>query len=309
MNLLNFFTKSYTLLHNYPCVPFWALTPFRRFIRNGANKCLPFYLSKHKKKVKGNAKGNGIIVSFTSFPARINNVWMVVESLKNQSLLPEKIILWLSKDQFPTKDTIPDSLWDEEDELFEIRMVDGDIRSHKKFFYVLQKFPDKAFITCDDDIYYHPDMLKHIVDTSKFYPKCIVANTTRCISYDRDGNLLPYNQWKKNKIKYKKEKLIQIGVGGVLYPPNTLYDITLQKNLFLELTPMADDIWLNAMARLKGTPVVQSNWEFIPLPIFSRSSSLSSVNKGENMNDIQLKSLRDYLRSNYRDIYSLKEKQ
>jgi hypothetical protein len=81
------------------------------------------------------------------------------------------------------------------------------------------------------------------------------------------------------------------------------------KNLFLELTPMADDIWLNAMARLKGTPVVQSNWEFIPLPIFSRSSSLSSVNKGENMNDIQLKSLRDYLRSNYRDIYSLKEKQ
>ena len=66
---------------------------------------------------------NGVIISFTSFPARINDVWKVVESLKNQSILPAKIILWLSKEQFPDGSGIPASLKDREGDIFEIRIV------------------------------------------------------------------------------------------------------------------------------------------------------------------------------------------
>lgn len=302
MNTLDLYTKAYSLLHNYPGVPYWGLTPFRKLVRFGANKMLPRYLAK-PRPFKG-VKENGVIISFTSFPARINNVWQVVESLKNQSVLPEKIILWLSKEQFPTHESIPDSLWKEEDSLFEIRMVEEDIRSHKKFYYVMQEFPDKAFVTCDDDIYYHPDMLKCLVDGSKQFPGCVVANTTRKIGFDGAGSLMPYKQWEVNQKAYSSENLIQIGVGGVLYPPKTLHALTTRKDLFFSLTPMADDIWLNCMARLNGTSIVQSSMNIQPLPIESNSPSLSSANKGQNKNDVQLKQLKAFLVNNgLPDVY------
>jgi hypothetical protein len=201
---------------------------------------LPNYLSKSKPS-NGRVEKN-IILSFTSFPARINNVWQVVESIKRQSVLPEKIVLWLSQKQFPGGEGIPDSLLNEVDDLFEIRMVEDDIRSHKKYYYVMQEYPDKAFVTCDDDIYYHPDTLKHLVECSKKNPGCVIANTTRYISYGDDGNLLPYRQWRSDVKPNSSSNLIQIGVGGVLYPPHVLHEMTLNKDLFLKLTPMADDI-------------------------------------------------------------------
>lgn len=303
MNVLNLFTKAYSKLHNYPGVPFWLLTPFRKMVRVTANKILPRYLSK-RHEPKGVTE-NGIILSFTSFPARINDVWKVVESLKNQSVLPEKIILWLSKLQFSVKESIPDSLWKEVDDLFEIRMVDEDIRSHKKFYYVMQEYPEKTFITCDDDIYYHPDTIRNLVETSKQFPNCVIANISREIVCNEVGDLLPYKQWMREPSAYNAKNLIQIGVGGVLYPPHSLHDLTLRKDLFFTLTPMADDIWLNCMARLKGTPVVQSAMKLLPLSINNDSPSLSEANRGESRNDQQIALLREYLiEHSLRDVYS-----
>ena len=303
MNALNFFTKTYSLLHNYPGVPYWVLTPLRKAVRFGANKVLPKYLAK-PHAYKGSVE-KGYILSFTSFPARINTVWQVVESLKNQSVLPEKIILWLSTSQFPTKEHIPDNLWKEEDDLFEIRMVEGDIRSHKKFYYVMQQYPEHAFITCDDDIYYHPDTLKNLIEASRRYPKSVIANVTRRIEYDDKGDLKPYRQWKKEESAYETENLIQIGAGGVLYPPKTLHALTLRKDLFFSLTPMADDIWLNCMARLNGTRVVQSAMKQMSLLINDKSPSLSKENISGGKNDEQISNLRKYLIENkLGDVYS-----
>lgn len=305
MNWLNFYTKVYGKLHNYPGVPYWVLTPMRKIVRYFANKKLPQHLAKkHIDKEKG--KKIDVIVSFTSFPARINDVWKVVESIKNQSFRPEKIILWLSEEQFPSKETIPDSLWKEEDELFEIRMVVGDIRSHKKFFYVMQEYPDKTFVTCDDDVYYHPDTLKYLVEGSKKYPSSIIANITHEIMYDDEGNLMSYNQWKGSNTPFSTSNLVQIGIGGVLYPPGSLHELTLRKELFINLTPLADDIWLNCMARLNSTPIVKSGMKLQLLPIESDSPNLYTSNKGENKNDIQISQLRVFLISNgYKDVYSI----
>lgn len=302
MNALNFFTKLYGSLRNYPCVPFWVLTPFRKIVRYGANIVLPKYLAK-PHVIKGKVE-KGLIISFTSFPARINDVWQVVESLKNQSVLPENIILWLSMEQFPERKCIPDSLWKEVDDLFEIRMVDEDIRSHKKFYYVMQEYPDKTFVTCDDDIYYHPDMLKNLIEGSRKFPGCVIANTARYIQYDREEQLLPYNSWQVAQKPFASKDLIQIGVGGVLYPPHVLHELTLRKDLFFSLTPMADDIWLNSMARLNGIPVVKTAMQFIPLPVENGSPSLSSVNRGSSKNDDQLKALRRWMKEFYFDPYT-----
>lgn len=304
MNQLDFFTRFYASLHNRSGIPSWVFTPLRTLIRICAYKWLPTYLEKSSSYIY-NKKKNDIIVSFTSFPARISIVWQVVKSLKNQSVLPEKIILWLSKAQFPTRESIPDNLWAEVDELFEIRLVEEDIRSHKKYFYVMQELPEKTVVTCDDDVYYHPDMLKHLLDTSHQFPSCVISNTVRKIDFDLNGEISIYSNWKSITKSFAHEDLVQIGIGGVLYPPHVLHELTLRKDLFMSLTPMADDIWLNAMARLAGTPIVRTDMKWIPLPIKSDSPSLCSENLEQNRNDNQIEALRKYLKDNkLPDIYT-----
>lgn len=305
MNILNVLTDFYGKLHNYPGVPYWVLTPFRKVTRGLANVLLPRYLSHLHEKRRLN--GKDIIVSFTSFPARINDVWKVVESLKSQTVIPEKIILWLSKEQFPNDSDIPQSLRNCEDGLFEIRMVDGDIRSHKKYYYVMKEFPNKTFVTCDDDVYYHPKMLERLIRTSKMYPGCICANVTSQMAYSDKGTLLPYLQWERNVKPYSSRNNVQIGIGGVLYPPNTLNERVLNKDLFWILAPMADDLWLSLMARLNNIPVIQTNHNLLPLPVACEAPSLSSVNNGvENMNDHQIHQMREWLQTeNLPDVYAL----
>ena len=241
---------------------------------------------------------NNLIVSFTSFPARINDVWKVVVSLKNQSMLPEKIILWLSKEQFPSRNSIPQSLLSQEDNLFTIRMVDGDLRSHKKYYYMLREFPKKSFITCDDDVIYDSDMIKRLVDCEAKYPGCIAANQTWKIRFEDDGNVKTYIDWGPVGKPFDNTDLMQVGIGGVLYPRNSLYKNVVNKDVFMSVIPMADDIWLNCMARLACTPIVQTERNVINMPIINGSPSLTSENNNQGKNDIQLIALRKYLQDN-----------
>ena len=134
MNALSLFTKLYGVLRNYG-MPFWVMTPLRRSVRSLANWYLPRYLAKPVEP--SNLYDNSLIVSLTSFPGRINDVWQVIESLKRQTVKPSKIILWLSLEQFPSKNQIPKSLTKIEDDLFSIRLVDEDFRSHKKYLPLL----------------------------------------------------------------------------------------------------------------------------------------------------------------------------
>lgn len=306
MNKLEFYTRIYGSLHNYGKMPYWLFTPVRRLVRWLAYKQLPKYLSRPERRGRRPVE-KGLIVSFTSFPARIDGVWQVVESLKRQTILPEKIILWLSKDQFPTMECVPQNLWREEDGLFEIMMVEGDIRSHKKYYYVMQNYPECSFITCDDDVYYSPNMIRYLLDAARLNPNCIIANHTNRLTYNAVGQLLPYLQWGKNNTSYTIGDYFQVGIGGVLYPPHTLHELTLRKDLFMSLTPLADDIWLNCMARLNKTKVIQSTSIQLCLPVKSVAPTLSSVNNGsDNRNDTQICELRNWLVvNNMPDVYDM----
>ena len=295
MNALEVYTNLYNNFYGYKWIPWWLFVPMRRLIRCLANKYLPFYLKKDY--YKQSRVEQDLIVSLTSFPARIHDVWMVIETLKRQTILPEKIILWLSRKQFPSKDYIPQDLWDEEDDLFQICMVDDDIRSHKKYYYVMKEYPEKTIITCDDDIFYHPKMLEELLQTSRLFKGCVIANVCKQLSYGSDGKLLPYLQW-NNKIRSHSSKdLVQIGIGGVLYPPHSLDEKVLDKDLFLLLAPLADDLWLNFMTRKRGTLVVKSKFKYLPLPILSDAPTLTSINCGRNKNDEQISAICAYFRN------------
>ena len=42
----------------------------------------------------------------------------------------------------------------------DIRFVDGDLRSHKKYFYAFQEFTEKVIVTVVDDALYPEELTK-----------------------------------------------------------------------------------------------------------------------------------------------------
>lgn len=304
MNKLDFYTSLYGFLYNRKKINKRLLSLIRYVVRYFANRSLPSLFLKNKEYGQPTIMPD-VVLSLTSFPARIEEVWKVVETLKRQSVLPEIIILWLSRDQFRSAETLPQSLRRMEDDIFQIRLVDGDIKSHKKYYYAMNEYPEKTIVTCDDDQFYDPNLIKRLLDNSRKYPGCIIANKTLKIQFDKEGNIIPYKLWKDKGNPNDSENLLQVGVGGVLYPPHSLNKLVLDKDLFLNLAPLADDIWLNSMARLNDTPIVQASPLLLTLPIVLDSPTLFDVNLGNNMNDEQINNIRTYLRNNnLKDVYS-----
>lgn len=303
MNSYLFYTKTYNYTRNYRGVPVWFLTPLRRLIRNMATRQLPKYFAKHPADMN-RPKREDVVVSLTSFPARIGYVYLTIESLLRQTVLPGRIILWLSKEQFPSEETVPKRLKELQNEVFQIRYVDGDIKSHKKYFYSFREYPEKMVITVDDDIIYFPCLVEQLLDVAQRYPNCIVANHAKKLTYT-DGALNDYKHWRLAK-PFDTVDNVQIGVGGVLYPPNCLFADCLKLELSQKLAPSVDDLWLNAMARLQGTNIVRTDnkKEFLPI-VIPENQTLTSTNNGQNRNDIQLNQIRAYyVSTQYGDPYS-----
>jgi hypothetical protein len=268
------------------------MTPFRRMMRLIVKKNLPKFLLK--PPIQEPTSNSDIIVSFTSFPARINNVWQVVECMMRQKMRPHKILLWLSHEQFPSKESIPAVLYNMQNDIFEIRMVEGDIRSHKKYLYVCREYPNNPVQLIDDDIYYPTDFLQRNYNYFK-KTDCVICNYGSIIQYEKDGTLTSYSKWKPSYKEYKDKDFFFGSGGGVLFLPSSLYQDLTNIDLAMSLCPLADDIWLNAMVRLSGKKIFKlKSGLYLPIEIGEGNSTLSSYNIGENKNDVQLKALNDY---------------
>lgn len=301
--MVDFFYKLYcsTLGNNivFNQIHFYSFE--RYLIRISANLFLPFYfrLSSNKKNSisKGNIdSGKKNIVSLTTFPKRIGKVWLVIETILRQSVRPDAIILWLSIEQFPSLNALPHNLLRLQKKGLIIRLCEGDLRSHKKYYYALKEFPNYNIITVDDDVFYPSYLLQKLIDKHREYPKAVIANHTRSIEI-KDDVLLPYAYWKisnSNCISEESTK-VQIGVGGVLYPPGSLNDDVLLIDVFKRICFLADDIWLFAMARMNGTQIIHSSLMTPYLPImYKNNRTLASKNLHENLNDAQIKAVREY---------------
>lgn len=200
-----------------------------------------------------------VVVSMTSFPQAIPYAVQAIGSLLKSSVLPDKLILYLTLSQF-SESEIPEELikLSEDYPVFEIRNYDDEIRSYRKLIPAMQDFPDAIIVTVDDDVFYHKDMLKDLLDMHALYPDAVLAHRAKRIKVDK-----PYKQWKKFRWYHFLFKRIhrsflnvQTGVGGVLYPPHCLKEDMLDKGLFTRIAPTADDIWFWAAGVAKGTTVI-----------------------------------------------------
>ena len=135
------------------------------------------------------------------------------------------------------------------------------LRSYTKLVPSLKKYPNNIIVTADDDIYYEKDWLEKLLKSHKENKNCIICHRAHRVKFDRE-KLAPYKKWPK-KIKGGKASYLNFltGVGGVLYPQNSLHKDVLKEELFTELAPKADDVWFWAMAVLNKTKIlVVKDW-------------------------------------------------
>jgi len=279
----------------------------RFFIRRLSNIILPIYLNYSKRKDTHtiNISGERIIVSITTFPQRISKIWMVIECILRQSVLPDEIILWLSIVQFPnTYNDLPPRLLNyHKKKLINIRFVEADLRSHKKYYYAFKEFPEDIIITFDDDLFYSSNSIAVLMDLYRRYP-----NTLCCLRGHKvvksDGKILPYSQWHKLRREYGPGlDIFHTSGGGTLYKRSMFTEQVLNEDIFKKLCLFADDVWLNVILQLNKTPTIKSRFTTHLIPILNNSFKLSKQNVTEGGNDKQLQALLHYYKIKEKNIF------
>lgn len=203
----------------------------------------------------------GLIISLTSFPQRMYEIHYTLYSLLTQTVKPAKVVLWLGSEQFPNGEKdIPQKVLKLKENGLVIEWHKN-LRSYTKLVPSLKKYPNNIIVTADDDIYYEKDWLEKLLKSHKENKNCIICHRAHRVKFDRE-KLAPYKKWPK-KIKGGKASYLNFltGVGGVLYPQNSLHKDVLNEELFTELAPKADDVWFWAMAVLNKTKIlVVKDW-------------------------------------------------
>lgn len=242
-------------------------------------------------------KNSDIIVSLTSFPDRIDLVYLAVRSILNQTLKPQKVVLWLGEDEFPLKKKgLPNSLLQLLPLGLDIEFC-KDIGAHTKYYYAFKKYSDKLIVTVDDDIIYPKKMLATLKDAHLRYPDSVIANRVRYIEIE-NKIIMPYRKWAINDVEHKEPslKLFATGVGGVLYKPCFFKEAFFDIDGIEKTNCIGDDIWLKAGQISSGIPVLFTNYyyrQFIEIPK-SQNKTLFSRNVFANENDRQLKVVFEY---------------
>lgn len=201
-----------------------------------------------------------VIVSLTSFPARIDKVHLAIRSLVLQTRKPDMIILWLAKTQFPNgEEDLPDKLLNYKKLGLTIEWCEDDLRPHKKYFYAMQKYPYDVVVTVDDDLIYEVNMIELLFQSYLQFPYAVSCMRTHLITENNSGHIAEYSEWIKEYsgiVNTPSFRLFATSGAGTLYPPFCMNSNLFNMNDIKTLCINADDLWLKIMQVLNNTPVV-----------------------------------------------------
>lgn len=277
---------------------------FNRFVakifKQLLDSTVPRYFIKSQKLfpngLNTEKRDKEVIVSFTSFPGRIADVWIVVECLFRQTYKADRIILWLSSSQFEGVE-LPPLLLEQKKRGLEIRFVEGDLKSHKKYIYALMEFRFDYVITVDDDLYYDENLIENLVLLKRKYPFCIPSNRAHMVKFKDNGDVGMYTDWFHNYV-IEKPSLLLVPTGGfgTLYEYSQLNDTFSDEELIQRLVPHADDLWMKVQSLVNSIYVVTNNrYDKNIISIKgSQLENLVSTNVSDGGNDVQLKSILEY---------------
>ena len=132
-----------------------------------------------------------VIVSLTSYEERFKDLVISIYSLLNQTIKPDRIILWLS-DEYDGVNDLPYEITRFIKNGLEIRFV-KDIKSYTKAIYAFKEYPEAIIVTADDDIYYPEDWLEKLYHSYITHPQDIQVHRAHRVKII-DNNFEPLFQ-------------------------------------------------------------------------------------------------------------------
>ena len=167
-------------------------------------------------------KINGIIVSLTTYSMRTNAIVQTVKSLLEQTVMPEKILLWLSEENFPDKESeLPQELLDlRENPMFEICFIPKNLEPHKKYYYAMQEYPNHPIIVVNSDEVYDNNLIELLFESYREYPNSISCMHSNRVLFKNDVDSPKYQTWHFDVSEQSTQGLVAVGADAVLYPPN-----------------------------------------------------------------------------------------
>lgn len=254
---------------------------------------LKYAFKNSAELAKADPNALDVVVSLTSIPSRFSILHLTLKSVLSQKPKPKRVYLWLNEHH---KNLIPKKVSQLEGEVLQIKFTHLTC-PHKKLIHTLKEEPSLPIVTCDDDVLYRKNWLHSLYASYQRTPNQIIAHRVRCISFDKNGQLLPYKNWVCTS-NAKPKRIMPIGVEGVLYPPGIFSDKIQDEALFLKLAPKSDDLWFKAIALHENITSRAADTSPKPsIPIANTQKiSLKNFNVKKDMNYTQWLDLMAYFK-------------
>ena len=164
------------------------------------------------------------VVSLTSWTKRTEEgtpgVWATIESLMRQTKKPDRIILWLSEEEYPGGDKeLPQTLLDLQRRGLEIKWTPKNTKALKKLLPALEAGIRANIVSVDDDGVYHGRWLERLCASHKEHLKALHANVGQYMPVVR-GQMSCFQGTGRVYYYEKgcyKDHWFPEGCGGVLY--------------------------------------------------------------------------------------------
>ena len=256
----------------------------------------PILSNRPPKTESPQAKTPPVLVSLTSFPARLPYLHHTLYSILTQDYKDFHIALFLSSsevrpDELPRILKIFARLG-----LLSIHFVEENLRAYKKLFYALQAYPEHIIITIDDDQIYAPNTISLLLESYKKFPRAI--HTHRAYDGAYMADILELDSATYCAIIAQDSPhlaLASVGVSGVLYPPSPFSQEFFNTQAIVSLAPYSDDLWFFVMSVLNDVPkVLVKNALEHPKEssiAIDESPNLWEINCEQNRNYDQLRAL------------------
>lgn len=201
--------------------------------------------------------GENVIVSLTTHGKRILSVHRTIESIFSQSILINKVVLYIGTEEFQSVDQLPVVLQRQMNRGLDIRFV-KDIGPYTKLLYALKDFPSSSIITVDDDILYPANVVERLIKAHRDNKDAICGLAVRQLEWKKSKKFKPYKNlnFVVGQEDSTSKMYVAEGFGGVLYPPHCFSDEIFNEKVFMKLAPKADDLWFWINAVLNKTPIL-----------------------------------------------------
>ena len=244
------------------------------------------YIKKKYNKSYDDLFNAPIYINITTWPKRDKFLPIMLESIKNQTLKPDKIILWLSEEEYD-KNNIPTHIQEclDTGKLSEIQWVKRNIFCHKR--YETFKFNSNCYnLFVDDDIIYPKTYIEELYKLSKNNQDCIAVYCSSSIEYN--GNKII-----KQKVNLSPSHKNAFMGGLSCFPPYSFPKEALNKNIDLrdQYVSKCDESWIKPFLIKHDKKIIalkQFDSNLLPTIKDSQNNSMWETNK-QLVNGIRIK--------------------